>query len=333
MNVNPGDIVRVVAPARKSPDAALPAIKTYVESLGLVANISEDIYSTIDPFYSNTDEYRANDLISALVDDNVKIIWCVRGGTGSIRLIPYLENQLPATLNHKILIGYSDITVLHLYLQKKYGWQTIQGTMLETISAENYNRTSETVVALENLIFERIDKICVPATKYDGSTAVTRIESKVVGGNACLVEAGIGTLWEVNAEGKLLFLEDVGEDAYSIERSLDHMKQSGMFDRVDGVIIGDFTGADNFTLMDVVFQRFAESASFPVFNVTGMGHGPINYPLPFDTFTVINRIDTVTYELCVDNIESASYTSSGNGSSKLGFLNGLIVGIFIFFIY
>lgn len=128
LNVNPGDIVKVIAPARKSSDAALPLIKAYVESLGLVANISDNIYSTEDLFYSNTDEFRANDLISALLDDDVRIIWCVRGGTGSIRLVPYLEEKLPATLNHKIVIGYSDITVLHLYLQHKYGWQTIQVT-------------------------------------------------------------------------------------------------------------------------------------------------------------------------------------------------------------
>lgn len=118
--------MRVVAPARKTPDSALPLIKTYIESLGLVANISENIYSTDDPFYANTDENRANDLISALLDDNVKIIWCVRGGTGSIRLVPFLDDKLPATLNHKIFIGYSDITVLHLYFESKYGWQTIQ---------------------------------------------------------------------------------------------------------------------------------------------------------------------------------------------------------------
>lgn len=116
----------MIAPARKTPDSALPLIKTYVESLGLVADISENIYSDEDAFYANTDEFRANDLISAVLDEKVKIIWCVRGGTGSIRLVPYLEEKLPSKVEHKILIGYSDITVLHLYFEYKYGWQTIQ---------------------------------------------------------------------------------------------------------------------------------------------------------------------------------------------------------------
>lgn len=126
MNIQPGDVVKVIAPARKTPDSALPLIKTYVESLGLVADISENIYSDEDAFYANTDEFRANDLISAVLDEKVKIIWCVRGGTGSIRLVPYLEEKLPSKVEHKILIGYSDITVLHLYFEYKYGWQTIQ---------------------------------------------------------------------------------------------------------------------------------------------------------------------------------------------------------------
>lgn len=91
LNVNQGDTVKVIDPSCKSLDKDLPVVKTYIESKGLVADISENIYSEEDPFYSNTDESRANDLISALLDDIVKIIWCIRGGAGfdrgSIRLI------------------------------------------------------------------------------------------------------------------------------------------------------------------------------------------------------------------------------------------------------
>ncbi|KAJ6645445.1 putative carboxypeptidase [Pseudolycoriella hygida] len=324
-NVSLGDIVKIVAPASKSSDSALPLIKNYIESLGLVANISDNIYSTVDPFYSNTDEFRANDLISALVDDNVKVIWCVRGGTGSIRLVPFLEEKLPPVLTHKIFIGYSDITVLHLYLQSKYGWQTIQGPMADAISTGRYDLTSESVVSLEALIFETQDRICLNATKLNSRINVTRIESKVVGGNAALVEASIGTLWQVNTKGRIFFLEDVGEAAYSIERSLDHMKQAGIFNDVDAVIFGDFTETND-ELMTVVFDRFAEWASFPVFRVTGMGHGPVNLPLPFLTPSYINSIDGVTYEFCVDNIQNQKTTSVISGQANRN-LSGLLAAI------
>lgn len=123
--MKPGDIVKVIAPGCKGEPENLTFVKHYIESLGLVANISENIYSDVDPIYSNSDEFRANDLVSALLDDNVKVIWGIRGGTGSIRIIPLLEEKLPATLKQKIFIGYSDVTALHIYLQYKYGWQTI----------------------------------------------------------------------------------------------------------------------------------------------------------------------------------------------------------------
>lgn len=129
MYVKKGDIVRVVAPGCKSSESFLPLIKTYIESIGLVANISENIFSNEDPLYSNTDEFRANDLISALMNDNVKVIWCILGcsnlARGSIRLIPYLDEKLPTKLNQKIFIGYDDMTVLHLYFQHRFGLQTI----------------------------------------------------------------------------------------------------------------------------------------------------------------------------------------------------------------
>ncbi|XP_037032944.1 putative carboxypeptidase RC0549 [Bradysia coprophila] len=332
LNVKPGDVVKVIAPARKSPDSALPLIKNYVESLGLVANISENIYSDEDAFYANTDEFRANDLISAVLDDDVKIIWCVRGGTGSIRLIPYLEAKLPTKVNHKILIGYSDITVLHLYFEYKYGWQTIQGPMLEAIATQSYSPTSESVLTLEALIFEQQEKVCWNATKLNDVTA-NNIESEIVGGNAALVEASVGTDWEVNSKGRILFFEDVGEAAYSIERSLDHMKQARIFDGADAVIFGDFTQADNTTLMNIVFDRFAESVSFPVFRVTGIGHGSVNIPLPFLTHTEMRNVEGLDYELCVDNIQNYSreYSNSTDNNNNSNSISGHQFSQFNFF--
>lgn len=316
LNVSPGDIVRVVAPAGRGAVDRGPEIQNYIQSLGLVANITENIYNRTEPFYSNWDDFRADDLISALLDDSVKIIWCTRGGSGSIRLIPYLEQRLPATLNHKIFIGYSDITVLHLYLQKKYGWQTIHGAMLDAIVGGTYNGSRESVDLLTGLIFEREESICYPALTSLNENAPQRIESTIVGGNACLLETSIGTLWQIDAKGKVLFLEDVSEAPYSIERSLDHMKQSGIFNLVDGVIFGDFTDTND-TLMDIVFNRFAQSVTFPVFRISGIGHDTINYPLPLAASTQITRIDSNSYSFCVDNIQNVSNGSCNNHSRNI----------------
>lgn len=175
--------------------------------------------------------------------------------------------------------------------------------MLDAIATNSYNPSSESVLVTRALIFEEVDKVCWRAIKLN-SADVTRIESRVVGGNAALVEASIGTVWEVKTTNRIFLMEDVGEAAYSIERSLDHMKQSGLFNGVDAVIFADFTSADNATLMDIVFDRFADWASFPVFRVTGIGHGSVNKPLPFLTHSVISIVNGMNYELCVDNIQS-----------------------------
>lgn len=184
--------------------------------------------------------------------------------------------------------------------------------MLDEIVTGTYPPTSDSVVALVDLIFNRRDKICLPATKLSVKLNVTRIESTVIGGNSQTVELSARTLWEANAKGRILFLEEVGERGDHIEKRLDYFTQIGMFDGVVAVIFGNFEDSDDDWLIDFVLYRFARSVTFPVFRVTGIGHGKINYPLPFLTDCHIESIDGgVTYEFCVDNVQN-----TGNGGRK-----------------
>ncbi|MFT4328189.1 MAG: LD-carboxypeptidase [Wolbachia pipientis] len=288
--------VDIIAPSSKGKESDLPTIKKYIEALGFNPHISEKIYSNDNPFYSNSDEFRANDLIDALIDDS-KIIWCIRGGEGASRLIPYLEN-LPndkkerIAKNKKVLIGYSDITALHIYLQVKYDWQTLHGTMLEMIV--NNSVAESSVEKLKELILNQRNSI-----RFDNLKMINngvrlkngRLESKIIGGNMTLVENSIGTAWQINTKNKILFLEDIRVYPYSIERSLDHLKQAHIFDGVDAVIFGDFVNCYNDNLVEIVKERFAKSVNFPVFTMKGVGHGHINDPLPFNTHATISVQD------------------------------------------
>lgn len=304
LNINPGDLVRVVAPGGKGTVQNLQLIKTYVESLGLVAQITDNIYNQDEPFYSNFDEFRANDLISAILNDNCKVIWCIRGGSGCNRLINYLEERLPSEPpTAKLFIGYSDITVLHIYLQKKYNWQTVHGAMLEAIVNGSYDQSSETVVSLVGLIFNRLTSICYPTLQRfdEGEPLGNPLNAPIVGGNLTLVEASIGTSWEIGTQDKILFLEDISIAAYSMERSLEHLKQAGLFNSVQAVIFGDFIDADSQNLIQYVQKRFATDSMIrcPVFVIQGIGHGRINLPLPFNTHGEIKLVQPGDrYELC-----------------------------------
>jgi len=324
LRVNQGDIVRLIAPGGLGA-SELPPMISYVQSLGLTPNVTENIYQADLLGYSNTDEFRLNDLISALTDDS-KVVWCIRGGRSPSRLIPLLEQRLPLTLTHKIIIGQSAITVLHLYLQQKYGWQTIHGSNLDYVGIGFYDGSEEaqaSLVALTDLIFDRQESICLPSmTRIDDRPSVEEIESRIVGGNLELVETSIGTFWQVDTRARILFLEDASRPAWRIEMSLDHMKLAGVFDNAEAVVFGDFTGADNDTFVELVFQRFAQSVSFPVFKLSGIGHGNINYPLPLLAPAQITKIDGLnTFRLCVNNINGEIVNSSGSISKFLSRFN------------
>ncbi|MDG7055271.1 MAG: LD-carboxypeptidase [Wolbachia endosymbiont of Menacanthus eurysternus] len=288
------DQVDIIAPSSKGKESDLTTIKEYVEALGFYPHVSEKIYSNDNPFYSNSDGFRANDLISALIGDS-KIIWCIRGGTGASRLIPYLEklsNDKKERIAQKVLIGYSDITALHIYLQAKYDWQTLHGTMLEMIVNNSVSESS--VEKLKELILNKRDSIRFDNLKIiDNGIKLKngRLESKIVGGNMTLVENSIGTAWQVNAKGKILFLEDIRVYPYAMERSLDHLKQAHIFDGVQAVIFGNFTNSGNDNLIEIVKERFAKSVNFPVFTIQGIGHGYTNNPLPLNTHTTIGIQD------------------------------------------
>lgn len=303
--------------------------------------MTENIYQDQPLGYSNTDEFRLDDLISALTD-NSKVIWCIRGGRSPSRLIPLLEQRLPSTLTHKIVIGQSAITVLHLYLQQKYGWQTIHGSNLDYVGIDFYNGSAEaqaSLVALEDLLLDRQDSICMPTmmTRIDDRPTVEEINSRIVGGNLELVETSLGTSWQVHTHSRILFVEDAGRPAWRIEMSLDHMRLAGVFDHVEAVIFGDFTGADNDTLVEIAFQRFAEDVTVPVFRIRGIGHGNVNYPLPLLAPTQITRIGSDAFRLCVNNVNDEivkSSSSSGSPSKVIGRFSWLLcIGMVSFFMF
>lgn len=287
-----------------------------------------------DPLgYANTDDFRLNDLISALTDDS-KVVWCIRGGRSPSRLIPMLEQRLPPTLKHKIVIGQSAITVLHLYLQQKYGWQTIHGSNLDYVGIGFYDVSDEaqaSLVALTDLIFGRQESICLPTmTLLNDQVSVDVIDSRIVGGNLELVETSLATFWQIQSAGRILLFEEAGRAAWRIEMTLDHMRLAGVFDDVEAVVFGDATGADNDTLVAIAFQKFANDMPFPVFRLSGIGHSNVNYPLPLLAPAQITRIGgSNTFRLCVNNVndEIVKSNSGGSVSKMASILIGMMVGL------
>lgn len=289
-------IIHVIAPASKTPRSELAAIAHYLTTLGLTFYLPETIYGE-DPLYANSDEARADHLITALTDDSA-FIWCLRGGYGSSRLIPYLEKLPPEVKakikdnrTKKIVIGYSDITALQLYLQKKYQWPALQATMLSEII--NHKVSPHSVDQLLALITDHTKSIEISQLTLLSQSALPQdfiVEATVVGGNLTLVESSLGTCWQLVAANQILFLEDIALPPADLERRLDHLQQAGVFKGVKAVIFGDFTQSGNQALTAIVQQRFARSVACPVFSLTGIGHGYHKTPLPLNTPATLQAV-------------------------------------------
>ncbi|KAL5242830.1 hypothetical protein ACI65C_010240 [Semiaphis heraclei] len=319
--------VHVIAPSSMGKPSNLEVFRRFLREAGMTAHIDDSIYKAgADLFYANTDQCRAADLVDALTD-NSTVVWCARGGEGASRLIPYLE-ALPADQKQRIrdarktLIGYSDATALHVYLQTVYGWQTIHGTMLEMIANDVVDRRS--VDALVALVTGRSDRVRyeLRLVSADGPRDAVSLRSKTAGGNLTLVENSLDTPCSFRGDGKIVFLEDAHVKPYSLERSLDHMKLAGVFDGTTAVVFGSFTVDEQLTgncnvvplsddqLIALVLQRFAATVPFPVFRVDGIGHSYINDPLPLNTEATLvgptwfdrEATGTSSYTLTVDNV-------------------------------
>lgn len=310
-----GVAARIIAPSSKGPKSNLETFKTIVRDLGMTPHMSDSIYGDGDPFYANTDQLRADDLVDALTggDGTAAVVWCALGGSGASRLIPYLERlpedrkrRIRDNRGRKVLVGYSDVTALHAYLNVMYDWQTIHGTMLELIADRLVDQQS--VDALAALLVgdgrqsARVRYDLRPVVADGHRPPAPSFRSRVLGGNLTLVENAVGTVCQLRAVGAIVFLEDNNCRPYALERSLDHLRQATVLDGAAAVVFGSFVGAE-VSSVELVFRRFAAAVPFPVFRLDGVGHSFVNNPLPLNTGAVVShRGPDAVYTLTVDNV-------------------------------
>jgi muramoyltetrapeptide carboxypeptidase len=268
--------------------------------------------------FAGTDELRAGSLFDFARDPSLDVMWLARGGYGATRLLPMLD-ELTAGRGrppHKLLVGYSDVTVLHEYVRARWKWSTLHAPMP---AASNFSklRPAEWDAIVACVRGQR------PRFAWEATTLtfITRapsgsIEAELIGGNLALWAAVAGTPYASSGDGKLLFFEDTGEKPYRLDRMVTQLVQSGAFDGAVGIILGNFTdcededtlcleplpdGADPRTLFDNLQQRrkislrrvytldeaiqeifgtLGQRLGIPVAKGLPVGHGPNFSPLP-----------------------------------------------------
>jgi len=276
-----GMTVGLVTPASNVPeDQDLQTAMDLVRSLGFSAKPSANLFSRT-AYLAGTDEERADDLNAMFADPEVDAIFCVRGGYGSGRLLRYLDYDVIAK-NPKIIMGYSDITAILNAIYLRTGLITYHGPIAGgNFSAYTYDQYNRVLVdPSETAIIGELPEFAARPGVVDWTNRLTSIvagsaEGHLVGGNLSLLVTLLGTPFEPNFDGAILFLEDVDEPPYSVDRMLTHLWMSGKLEQVAGVVLGKFTDGDydsnTFSMEQVMRDRF-EPLGIPTLRGAMIGH-------------------------------------------------------------
>lgn len=272
-----GDRVAIIAPAGLPDKEQLIQGIHVLEEMGLEAVLGRHVLEMEEDF-SALDQMRLADLHEAFFDPAIRGIFCANGGFGTARLAPMLD-YAKIQRNPKIFCGYSDITYLLNAIQTFSDLVTFHGPMVAS-DLNDEQRTSETVSSFSSLFTGEpmtYDAVHSPLNSIACGTG----EGRLAGGNLTLLTNGLGTPYQVNTDGAILLIEDVGEPAFKINLMLTHLEHAGVFDGVEGVVIGSFqTEPEESEKTKKVLKDFFATASFPVVENFHIGHCQPNYAVP-----------------------------------------------------
>lgn len=290
-----GDTVAITCPAKKLPVPIDDAVRL-LESWGLHVILGDTVYASWNQF-AGTDEMRAADFQRFLDDKSVKAIFAARGGYGTIRIIDDIDFS-GFENDPKWIIGFSDITILHSHIHAVFNVQSIHGQMPLTIP----DGTKISLETLKKALFNEEIEYNYECFSENRNGTATGI---LTGGNLSLLVMMAGSVSEQDYKDKILFLEDVGEYLYSIDRMILNFKRAGILAGLKGLIIGGFTDLkDN----DIPFGETAEQIimshvadyDYPVCFSFPAGHIEDNRALIFGreaTLTVYNQNVSLKYEI------------------------------------
>jgi muramoyltetrapeptide carboxypeptidase len=276
--LKPGDTIGLVAPAGFMPFEKIQTCIEALENWGYNLSFGKTTHSQSQNYFSGTDEERLADLQEMLDDKKIKAILCIRGGYGLSRIIDRLDFK-KFRKKPKWVVGFSDITILHSHIFSNYKIASLHAPMSAAFNEGGFNQPY--VLSLKTALEG------APA-RYECAGHAFNKEGKakgqLVGGNLCLLAHLIGTSSDIDTKNKILFLEDVGEYLYNIDRLLLQLKRSGKFKKLAGLIIGGFTDSKDTerpfgaSSTEIIFEQ-VKKYNFPVCFDFPVSHGKENYAL------------------------------------------------------
>lgn len=233
-----GDTVAIIATARKINREDLQPAIDLLEQWGLNTVIGRTIGLENHQF-AGTDEERRIDLQQALDDYAIKAIWCARGGYGTVRIIDDIDFTI-FKKNPKWLIGFSDVTALHSHIHN-LGYQTLHSIMPITVKSN----TKEALISLKKSLFCEPLNYTIPASNHNKKGEAS---GAIIGGNLSMLYSLLGSKSAITTNGKILFIEDLDEYLYHIDRMMMNLKRNGYFEKLEGLIVGGMTKMNDNTI-------------------------------------------------------------------------------------
>jgi len=290
-----GDTIGIVAPASPSdPSKVERAIKNICD-MGYSVKTGKSVYSSRG-YLAGTDELRASDINDMFADDEVRAIFCLRGGYGSQRILDLVDFERICN-NPKIFMGYSDITALLNAIYQKCGLITFHGPMGGDFAGGLEKRTKRAMInILEGGPAGELPNPVTPEVVEEGKGS-----GKLAGGNLSIVAASLGTPYEVDTRNRILLLEDVFEEPYSVDRMLTQLKLAGKFESAAGIILGDWGNSEpeepeKSLSLEEVFEDIFRGIGKPVLKGLKIGHCKPNFTVPIGAEV---SIDTCSKTVCI----------------------------------
>jgi muramoyltetrapeptide carboxypeptidase len=287
LRLHPGDTVGLIAPASSDDEPMhLETAQATVRGMGLVPKLGRHV-SDIWGYFSGTDKDRADDIHAMFADDSVRAIFSIRGGWGSARLLPLLDWDL-IRAHPKLLVGSSDVTALHLAIAAKAGFPSIHAPNVSNRwEAVSWNSLWRLAFTGETPVLGEVAEADRAADRWRITTLRPgKAQGRLLGGNLSVLTSLVGTPWLPDFEGAILFIEDVGEPEYRIDRMMSQLALSGLLGKLSGVIFGQCMRCNanvpnyaGFTVPDILGQ-YLTPLGVPAFSGANIGHIANQLSLP-----------------------------------------------------
>jgi muramoyltetrapeptide carboxypeptidase len=288
-----GELIGIISPASApSDEASVQNGVKYIESLGYTTILGKNV-GKLRGYLAGTDEERVEDIHQMFSNKNVKAVFCLRGGYGAFRLLDKIDYKL-IQKNPKIFVGFSEITALQMAFLHKANLITFAGPMVVPNFSSEVNSFTEEKFWRTITSTSKPGKIQISANQQLSKIKIEETTGMIVGGNLSVFTALIGTGYLPELKNKILFLEEIDEPTYKIDRMLNQLKLNNVFKKLRGIILGSFSGCieqdkNKKTLtLEEVRRDYFETIKIPV--IHSFPHGHINdmVTMPFGIKMILN---------------------------------------------